>query len=221
MYADLSAWMAFTGPDKEGGQEWDALDVVKVKFVLADPGTAPAAANDTATTDAGQPVTIAVLANDTGTGLTIPSVTTPANGTAERQHRQDDHLHAGCRLFGQRQLPLHDQDGDDRTASATVTVTVREVTDPTPVYLGCFKDVNGGDLGNPNHDLNGFVFQAPQMTVNSCATSCANRGFAYAGARNGQWCFCGNDYNRYGKATNCTTSCAGNTAQKCGGFWGK
>ena len=94
MNADLSAWMAFTGPDKEGGQEWDALDVVKVKFVLADPGTAPTAANDTATTDAGKPVTIAVLANDKGTGLTIPSVTTPANGTAADQHRQDDHLHA-------------------------------------------------------------------------------------------------------------------------------
>jgi hypothetical protein len=33
MNPDLSAWMAFTGPDKEGGQEWDSLDVVKVKFV--------------------------------------------------------------------------------------------------------------------------------------------------------------------------------------------
>ena len=81
MNADLSAWMAFTGPDKEGGQEWDALDVVKVKFVLADPGTAPTAANDTATTDAGQPVTIAVLANDKGTGLTIP----------ERDHASERH----------------------------------------------------------------------------------------------------------------------------------
>ena len=30
---DLSAWMAFTGPDKAGGQEWDALDVVKMQFV--------------------------------------------------------------------------------------------------------------------------------------------------------------------------------------------
>ena len=109
MNADLSAWMAFTGPDKEGGQEWDALDVVKVKFVLANPGTAPSAANDMATTDAGEPVTIAVLANDTGTGLTIPDATTPANGTAPDQHRPDDHLHAGCRLFGQLQLPLHDQ----------------------------------------------------------------------------------------------------------------
>ena len=36
MNADRSAWMAFTGPDKPGGQEWDALDVVKVQFVLAD-----------------------------------------------------------------------------------------------------------------------------------------------------------------------------------------
>ena len=35
MNADLSAWMAFTGPDKVGGQEWDSLDVVKVQFVKA------------------------------------------------------------------------------------------------------------------------------------------------------------------------------------------
>lgn len=33
--ADLSAWMAFTGPDKVEGQAWDALDVVKAQFVLA------------------------------------------------------------------------------------------------------------------------------------------------------------------------------------------
>ena len=109
MYADLSAWMAFTGPDKEGGQEWDALDVVKVKFVLADPGTAPSAANDTATTDAGRPVTIAVLANDKGTGLTIPDVTTPANGTARINTDRTITYTPRCRLFGQRQLPLHDQ----------------------------------------------------------------------------------------------------------------
>lgn len=35
MDADLSAWMAFTGPDNAGGQEWDALDVIKAQFILA------------------------------------------------------------------------------------------------------------------------------------------------------------------------------------------
>jgi hypothetical protein len=34
MNADLSAWLAFSGTDKEGGQEWDALNVVKVRFTL-------------------------------------------------------------------------------------------------------------------------------------------------------------------------------------------
>jgi hypothetical protein len=34
MQADGSAWMGFTGTDKAGGQEWDALDVVKVRFAL-------------------------------------------------------------------------------------------------------------------------------------------------------------------------------------------
>lgn len=36
MSADLSAWLAFTGPDKPGGQEWDALNVAKARFVLVD-----------------------------------------------------------------------------------------------------------------------------------------------------------------------------------------
>jgi hypothetical protein len=35
MNADLSVWMAFTGPGKADGQGWDALNVVKAQFVLA------------------------------------------------------------------------------------------------------------------------------------------------------------------------------------------
>ena len=42
----------------------------------------PTARADTATTHANTAVKIAVLANDTGSRLTILSVTTPANGTA-------------------------------------------------------------------------------------------------------------------------------------------
>ena len=34
---DLSAWLAFSGIDVPGGQEWDALNIVKVRFVLAPP----------------------------------------------------------------------------------------------------------------------------------------------------------------------------------------
>jgi hypothetical protein len=34
MNADLSAWLAFSGTDKKGGREWDALNVVKVRFAL-------------------------------------------------------------------------------------------------------------------------------------------------------------------------------------------
>ncbi len=30
---DLTGWLGFTGPDKAGGREWDALNVVQVKFV--------------------------------------------------------------------------------------------------------------------------------------------------------------------------------------------
>jgi hypothetical protein len=34
---DLSAWLAFSGIDVPGGQEWDALNLVKVQFVPAPP----------------------------------------------------------------------------------------------------------------------------------------------------------------------------------------
>jgi hypothetical protein len=33
MKRDLTAWLGFTGPDREGGKEWDALNTVEVKFV--------------------------------------------------------------------------------------------------------------------------------------------------------------------------------------------
>ena len=110
------------------------------------PRAAPTAANDTATTDAGKPVTIAVLANDKGTGLTIPSVTTPANGTARINTDRTITYTPDAGFSGSDSFRYTIRDGDDRTASATVTVTVRDVPDPTPVYLGCY--LNRGTAGS-------------------------------------------------------------------------
>jgi hypothetical protein len=37
MRSDGSAWLAFSGIDVPGGQEWDALNLVKARFVVAPP----------------------------------------------------------------------------------------------------------------------------------------------------------------------------------------
>ena len=45
------------------------------------------------------------------------------------------------------------------------------------------------------------------------------KGFNYAATQAGQWCFCGNEYDKHGKYDKCITPCPGNSAEKCGGTW--
>jgi hypothetical protein len=126
MQADGTAWMGFTGPDKDGGEEWDALDIVRVRFVKAG-----------------------------GAGL--------------------------------------------------------------PVYLGCFADMGGPVVNLSDYDLNGKFFGNNSMTTDLCTSECQRSGFTYAGARHGQNCFCGNSYGKFGTATSCNFSCAGDNSKICGG----
>ncbi|MGE3292571.1 MAG: Ig-like domain-containing protein, partial [Geminicoccaceae bacterium] len=133
MNPDLSAWMAFTGPDKEGGEEWDALDVVNIKFVKAGGGDpAPTAVADSATTEPGAAVKIPVLANDTGSGLTVASITTPANGTKKKNGDQTITYTPKAGYTGTDSFRYTAKDSSGRTASAAVSVTVsRTGPDPT------------------------------------------------------------------------------------------
>ncbi len=78
--------------------------------------------------------------------------------------------------------------------------------------LGCFKDTY-------DRDLTGYAQQDAQLTLQSCASICRQKGFKYAAAQNGNQCFCGNSYGKHGKATNCDTKCAGNSNEICGGSW--
>lgn len=78
--------------------------------------------------------------------------------------------------------------------------------------LGCFKDASARDLPEA-------FFSDAGMTTERCVNHCAGKGFRYAGTQYGRQCFCGNSYGRHGPATNCTTRCAGNAAQRCGGTW--
>lgn len=78
------------------------------------------------------------------------------------------------------------------------------------VPLGCFKDT-------PVRDLTGMTFQDRTMTVNTCLSRCAEGGYNYGGVQFGEFCFCGNDYGRYGSSTACNVPCSGNANEVCGG----
>ncbi len=106
-------------------------------------------------------------------------------------------------------------------AQAEVSVGKKDEDKPTALdnYVGCYKDNQDGP--NPVHlggrDLSGNLWNSSSMTVEKCISFC--NGFTYAGIEVGSWCFCGNSYGKYGVATNCTYSCAGNASQECGGYW--
>ncbi|HRD65267.1 MAG TPA: Ig-like domain-containing protein [Candidatus Competibacter sp.] len=85
------------------------------------------AADDAATTAAGTPVTIPVLANDAGTGIAIVSVGSPSNGTASVSGNAVVYApKAG--FTGTDSFSYTIRDSFGRTATATVTVTVRPPT---------------------------------------------------------------------------------------------
>jgi len=129
MNADLTAWMGFTGPDKAGGKEWDALNVVKVQFVKAGGGDpAPTAVADSAATEAGKAVTIAVLANDSGSGLAIVSATAPANGTAKVNTDQTITYTPEVGFTGSDSFRYTIKDSANTRVSAPVSVVVTSAT---------------------------------------------------------------------------------------------
>ncbi|HRD49840.1 MAG TPA: Ig-like domain-containing protein, partial [Candidatus Contendobacter sp.] len=100
------------------------------------------AANDTATTTAGSPVSINVLANDTGTGLSIAQVISPAHGSAT--------ISGGAIIYtpstgfvGTDSFSYIIRDSFGQSASATVTVTVN------PPGLNAVNDTASTAAGSP------------------------------------------------------------------------
>ena len=96
-------------------------------------------------------------------------------------------------------------------------------------YIGCYHDdkERGRDL----------PFRPQTRTHNrgdalSCVLNCAESGFIYAGVQNGNLCFCGNKYGRYGRAldSQCNLKClkpvgdqipteTDDVFNSCGGKW--
>ena len=84
---------------------------------------APVAVADSATT-AGTAVTIDVLANDSGAGLTIASSNNPAKGSKTTNADQTFTYTPRAGYDGSDSFQYTIRDGNGRTASATVTVTI-------------------------------------------------------------------------------------------------
>ena len=96
-------------------------------------------------------------------------------------------------------------------------------------YVGCYRDEKekGRDL----------PFRPQSRTHNrgdalSCVLNCAESGFIYAGLQNGNLCFCGNKYGRYGRVSDkhCNLKClkpigvqkqstTDDVFNSCGGKW--
>ena len=180
---------------------------------------APVAAADTAVVDAGAAVTVRVLANDTGTGLTIASVTAPGKGRAAINATSNAIVYtANASATGTDTFRYTLRDSSNRTASAAVTVTIR-AGNTGPIYVGCYNDQ--GRLGSTvGRDLDGFLLEnATGMTPALCNRTCSSRGFAYAGTQAGRQCFCGNSVGKFGSApeSKCSTPCTGDATKSCGG----
>ncbi|KAL4722163.1 hypothetical protein ACLX1H_010938 [Fusarium chlamydosporum] len=95
----------------------------------------------------------------------------------------------------------------------TPTVSTAAVNSP-PKYLGCYTEgTDGLALGNAKTT-------DKKMTVESCSAFCSGKGYPYLGVQNGQDCYCSKNGPSNGSveapASQCSMSCKGNKAQKCG-----
>src|SRR5437773_923758 len=100
----------------------------------------------------------------------------------------------------------------------TFLLAVSSAWSQAPEFIGCFRD-QGDTFSTNGRDLNGYMFNARNMTGAVCRAECAKRGLAYAGTQYSSRCFCGNQYGRSGLAPNCDMACAGNNREMCGGAW--
>jgi sugar lactone lactonase YvrE len=102
------------------------------------------------------------------------------------------------------------------SGAGTCTVTMSAAKAVTANFHGSFTKV-GCFADQPAPDLSGPSRTDAYDTPLRCAEWCASQGYAYAGVQDGNECFCGSWYGRYGTAQNCTSACAGNSLESCGG----
>lgn len=97
-------------------------------------------------------------------------------------------------------------------AEPTSTGSPAEIPEPW-AYRGCYTEGSSGRA---------FLNQqpdSPALTIESCVEACIDRGYSVAGMEYAAQCFCDN-FVRNGAAlvddSDCSMSCSGNSAQKCG-----
>ncbi|MEO0821605.1 MAG: Ig-like domain-containing protein [Pseudomonadota bacterium] len=118
--------------DGRGGTDRGEIAVT----VAERPNEAPVARDDTAGTEAGTPVTVAVLANDAdadGDALTVSLVGTPTGGTAEIDGANRIVFTPAEGFTGEASLDYRLRDGAGGSDRATVTITVSAVEAPNTV----------------------------------------------------------------------------------------
>lgn len=113
--------------------------------------------------------------------------------------------------------------GDDDRINVYGAVDDPNVLDPAILvgtnllnqYLsvGCYSDSYEKRL------LDGYSFEADDMTATKCAVNCFSKDYKYAGLELGKQCFCGNtvDDSQEVDGSKCDTPCAGDRAHSCGG----
>ena len=98
------------------------------------------------------------------------------------------------------------------------TTVLSFLADVQPFYMGCYIDRKERALPDQKTHLQrntgvGFTVQ--------CIKYCQSKKQPYAGLQNHYECFCGTDYERYGKASEstCDRKCSDSTGRMCGGAW--
>ncbi len=131
---------AYTVSDGKGG-----TDTATVSVTVTPVNDAPVAVDDSAVTNEDTAVQIAVLANDTdvdGDTLTVASVTDPAHGTAVKSGSGVLYTpNAG--YDGADSFTYTVSDGNGGTDTATVSVTVNDVTNNPPVAVATADPTHG------------------------------------------------------------------------------
>ncbi|MPZ49637.1 MAG: tandem-95 repeat protein, partial [Dehalococcoidia bacterium] len=127
----------------------EMVTAASVAFYVGVQVTGPLAAPDVATTPQGTPVTINVLANDLGDGLTVTTVGTPSNGSVVINADGTVTYTPAAGFVGLDAFSYTITDEDGLSSSATVTVLVTPVMEPPPVGPLAVPDVATTTQGTP------------------------------------------------------------------------
>jgi subtilisin family serine protease len=156
--------------------------------VLGCGDTGPIANADRATTSDGTPVVIDVLANDVssdGSALTVTDATDPANGTATINGDNTITYMPDAGFTGSDSFTYTIQDGQGRTASALVTVTIAPFCPTTSTSYDFESGGDGWSVETAANELGGVVSPNWAIVTDILASSGTN-SFHSSGASGAQ-----------------------------------